>query len=551
MHKIVIQPDNCSFTVDDGQSLLEALTQSGILLQSDCGGAGRCGKCQVRVIDAEKKEDFQLDEVELSRIPEQDLAHGFRLACRLKIKSDLTVEIPASSRFIQEVVAKPATRELLTMALAARGPARSSSAGYGLAVDLGTTTIGVYLCDLAQIEIIASIAVRNPQALFGADVISRISAVMQDRANLPRLQQMAVGAIKAATRSLCDTACISADKIGRMTIVGNSTMIHLVLGEDPSSIGVSPYQPKFKGERRVKAQDIGFNYNPTMKIYTPPLMSGFLGADIIAAAFATGFISLPPGTLLVDMGTNGELMLKEGEGITATSCAIGPAFEGANIHHGMQAAPGAIDEVNIDKRSGEIRLSVISKDQDRTVKPSGICGSGVVSAVAEFIRSGVILESGAFNHACKYPGLQFDNKGPPEFVIASGETTATGREIKIIQSDIRSVQLAKSALSSGIQLICEKAGIKRPKKILLAGALGNYLNLEDCRTIGLLAGVGPDHIKVVGNAAGVGAVLAMFDEASEAELRKLTKLTKEFNLSSHSDFQDTFVRNLNFNRFYH
>jgi len=463
-HKIVIRPENYSFEVYEGQGLLEALTRFGILLQSDCGGAGLCGKCQVKVVNAEEKTDYRPDDVEQRLIPEKDLRHGIRLACRLKISSDLNMEIPSSSRFIPEVVAKPATRELLSSALGAREAAGNPPEGYGLAVDLGTTTIGVYLCDMVHRRIAASIAVRNPQTLLGADVISRISAVMQDRGNLPHLQQMAVGAIKAATRSLCETAFISIDIINRMTIVGNSTMIHLVLGEDPSSIGVTPYQPKFKEERQVKAQDIGLILNPIMKIYTPPLLSGFLGADILAAALATGFIDLPPGTLLVDMGTNGELMLKGGEGITATSCATGPAFEGANIQHGMPAAPGAVDAVKLDRRNGEIQLSVIPKERDRTVKPSGICGSGIVSAVAEFIRTGIILESGAFNLACQYPGLQFDNKGPPKFVLASGDTTATGRELTILQKDIRSVQLAKSALSSGIQLICKKAARKNPEK---------------------------------------------------------------------------------------
>lgn len=547
-HKIIIHPENCSFAVNEGQSLLEALTRYGILLQSDCGGAGRCGKCQVRIVSGEEKADCPPDENEPIRNAQQDLTHEFRLACQLKIKNDLSVEIPVGSRFIPEVVAKPVTRELLRQVLAARELSNSSSEGYGLAVDLGTTTIGVYLCDLARTEIIASIAVRNPQTLLGADVISRISAVIQDQGNLPHLQQMAVGAIKAAARSLCETACISTDSVSQISMVGNPTMIHLVLGEDPSSIGISPYQPKFKKQMRVEAQDIGLDFNPGTKIYTPPLISGFLGADILAAALGTGFIDLPPGTLLVDMGTNGELMLKCDTGIMATSCATGPAFEGANIHHGMQAAPGAIDAVSIDRSSGEIQLSIIRKDGDQTVRPSGICGSGILSAVAEFIRSGVILESGAFNHTCRYPGLRCDGKNPAEFVIATSETSATGSELTITQKDIRSVQLAKGALSSGIRLICEKVGIKRPQKILLAGAFGNHLNLEDCRTTGLLAGAAPDHIEVVGNAAGVGAVLMMFDGKSMAELARLAQFTREFNLSAHAEFQDTFIRNLNFSQ---
>ena len=464
-YKIFLLPENRFISSEAGQSLIEALNRAGILLQSDCGGTGRCGKCQVRIIEAEEKADYRPDEAEQRLIPGQDLRYGIRLACRLKIKSDLTVEIPADSRFIPEVVAKPATCELISKALAARKPAPVPSEGYGLAVDLGTTTIGVYLCNLAQRKVTASIAVRNPQALLGADVISRISAVMQNPRNLPRLQQMSVGAIEAAVRSICATAHINPGEINRMIVVGNSSMIHLVLGEDPSSIGVSPYQPKFTRERNVEAHDVGLNFNPTMKIYSPPLISGFLGSDILSAAFATRFFDTPPGTLLVDMGTNGELMLKGNKGIIATSCATGPAFEGSNIHNGMQAAPGAVDAVRLDKHSGEIELSIIQRDRGRTVKPSGICGSGIVSIVAELIRSGVVLGSGAFNPECKYPGLRFDNRRPTEFIIASGQSTATGREITIIQKDIRSIQLAKSALSSGIQLICEKAGIKRPNKI--------------------------------------------------------------------------------------
>ena len=324
--KILLLPENQLVSADDQQSLFEALTMAGIMIRSDCGGAGRCGKCSVRIVDTEKTADCPPDELEQHLISKKDLERGFRLACRVKIKSDMTVEIPDSSRFIPEVVAKPATQQLLDEALAAIGNSQSTLKGYGLAVDLGTTTIGVYLCDLSRLKVAASVAIRNPQALLGADVISRISAVMMDRRNLSRLQQMAVGGIEAAVRSLFDTAHISPEENSRMTIVGNSTMIHLILGVDPTSIGISPYHPKFTEERKVSAQEIGFHFNPAITVYTPPLISGFLGADILAAAYSVRFFDQPPGTLLVDMGTNGELMLKGSEGITATSCATGPAF---------------------------------------------------------------------------------------------------------------------------------------------------------------------------------------------------------------------------------
>jgi len=544
--KILLLPENQLVSADDQQSLFEALTMAGIMIRSDCGGEGRCGKCSVRIVDAGKTADCPPDELEQRLISEKDLGRGFRLACRVKIESDMTVEIPDSSRFIPEVVAKPATQHLLDEALAVRGNGRSTLKGYGLAVDLGTTTIGVYLCNLSRLKVAASVAIRNPQALLGADVISRISAVMMDQRNLPRLQQMAVGGIEAAVRSLCDTEHISPEEISRMAIVGNSTMIHLILGVDPSSIGTSPYQPKFTEERKVQAQEIGFHFNPAIMVYTPPLISGFLGSDILSAAYAVRFFDQPPGTLLVDMGTNGELMLKGSEGITATSCATGPAFEGANIHHGMQAAPGAVDAVKLDNHSGEIEISVIKNNKGRRVKPSGICGSGILSAIAEFVRSGVVLEDGAFNPQGTHPGLKFDKGKLMEFVIAPGEATATGRDLTVTQKDIRSIQLAKSALTSGIKMICEKAGIKRPEKILLAGAFGNYMNLDDCYTIGLLAGVDPEDIKVIGNAAGVGAVLTLFDQASIVELKELARLAKVFNLSANYEFQDIFIKNLNF-----
>ena len=544
--KILLLPENQLISADDQQSLFEALTMAGIMIRSDCGGAGRCGKCSVRIVNAGKTGDYPPDELERHLISEKDLGRGFRLACRVKIESDMTVEIPDSSRFIPEVVAKPATQQLLDEALAVREDGQRTLKGYGLAVDLGTTTIGVYLCDLSLLKVAGSIAIRNPQALLGADVVSRISAVMMDQRNLSRLQQMAVGGIEAAVRSLCDIAHISPEEISRMTIVGNSTMIHLILGVDPTSIGTSPYQPKFTEEQKVPAQEIGFHFNPAILVYTPPLISGFLGADILAAAYAVRFFDQPSGTLLVDMGTNGELMLKGSEGITATSCAIGPAFEGANIHNGMQAAPGAVDAVKLKNHSGKIEISVIKNNKGRTVKPSGICGSGILSAVAEFMRAGVVLEDGAFNPQGVHPGLKLDKGKLRKFMIAPGEATATGRDLTVTQKDIRSIQLAKSALTSGIKMICEKAGIKRPEKILLAGAFGNYMNLDDCFTIGLLAGVGPENIKVIGNAAGVGAVLTMFDQTSIVELKKLARLVKVFNLSANPEFQDIFIKNLNF-----
>jgi uncharacterized 2Fe-2S/4Fe-4S cluster protein (DUF4445 family) len=323
-------------------------------------------------------------------------------------------------------------------------------------------------------------------------------------------------------------------------------MIHLFTGENPSSIGIFPYAPLFVEEKTFKAGSIGFEFNSSADIFMLPLISGFLGSDIIAAALATEMDSAAPGTMLADIGTNGEVMLIGKNGIFATSCATGPAFEGATIRHGMHAVSGAIDAVKIDKVSGGVTCSVIQKYPDTIGLPSGICGSGVVSAVAELYRVGLVSGDGRINVNSGSPLIRYDETGVLEFELVSSEKSETRKAITVTQKDIRAVQLAKGALLAGMKILCAEAGLTVPKKLLVAGAFGEFINKKDALTIGMLPGLPEENITVIGNGAGAGAVLALFNPALRGKARELARTVKVLDLASMPEFQNVFLNSLQF-----
>jgi uncharacterized 2Fe-2S/4Fe-4S cluster protein (DUF4445 family) len=529
-----------------GASLMEAMVSAGLLLRSDCGGRGRCGKCLVRATSIAPDALSPAQGPEIKSLGEEQLAQGSRLACCAKVLADVAVEIPAESLLTPEVVQKGSPVLLSKLEdLPPLSPGQRRSA-YGVAVDLGTTTIAVYLCDLSARSIMGSTSVRNPQAIFGDDVISRISSVRTDSAILPRLQTMAVSAIDWAASALCRRAAIDPAAVGEMVAVGNSTMIHLLLGEDPSCIGVFPYTPVFHEDRLLPAGKAGLNFNPAARLRTLPLISGYLGADIISAAIAADLSHAPAGTLLVDVGTNGEIICLSGKGLAATSCATGPAFEGATIRHGMQATSGAIASVRFSGTTGCLDYTLIQGDPGHPKPPAGICGSGVITAVAELLRAGVIFTNGSFNIDCGSPCLRPGENGMLEFEIIPADATGNRPAITLTQADVRAVQLAKGALRTGIDLLCRENDLPRPHKILLAGAFGSFINRLDALRLGMFPGMDDDAIEVVGNAAGAGAVLALLQEDCFTQARELARATRVLDLAGHPDFQDTFIRALSF-----
>lgn len=527
------------------RTVLEALIGAGIMLRSDCGGKGRCGKCRIRLHDPKLKSLSPPGEAEIELLGAEAIAAGYRLACCAALLSDVALEIPAGSRLSASVLEK-APPLLLKKHTLSKARAEGLKGAYGLAVDLGTTTIATYLCDLAAGRVKASMALRNPQAIFGDDVMSRITAIGKDPDLLWRLQRMAVKTIDWGAQALMRSSRLLPDQIKTITVVGNSIMMHIFVGQNPSSMGVYPYAPGFVDGKRLPAESVGLRFNPEAEIRTLPLITGFIGADTVGAALAAGLEDHPVGTMLVDVGTNGEIMFLGKQGLLAASCATGPAFEGATIQHGMQAVAGAIDAVKINTNKRRLSYSVIQNAAEKKRQPSGICGTGVISAVAELLRAGIILKDGAFNGKAKYPDLQRAENGVLQFILVAPEKTADGRAIGLTQKDVRAVQLAKGALRAGIELLCRETHTDMPGKILLAGAFGNYINPRDALTLGMFPGLAPEAIEGVGNAAGAGAILALFDERYAQKAAEISRTTRVLDLSTHPDFQETFISCLAF-----
>lgn len=524
-----------------GQSLMSALSEKGIFLRADCGGNGRCAKCSVKIIQ-DLPESKKLLESKDESTESTGLNYRNAMACQETVTENLVIEIPQSANLSPDAIQKPRISHKLNSRISGILKGEHSNSGHCLAVDLGTTTIAIYLCNLENASINGSISLKNPQFLFGSDVMSRITALSESPMILRRLQKVVVQAIDWGIRNLCLSRNeIDPKSIRRMAVVGNSVMLHLFLGKDPSSIGTAPYEPKFYETQMVFAGRLGFNFNHNTEIFTIPLISGFLGADIVAASLAVDLKKQPFGTVLADVGTNGELMAVGSESMIATSCATGPALEGAAIEHGMQAVSGAISAVSIGMTSGRVKYMVKGSR-----KPRGICGSGIISAVAELLRAKILFPDGRFDPLAGGDRIRLNENNIPEFVLVSENESGTGKAITLTQADIRNVQLAKGAFRTGIDLLCEKIGLAVPRRLLVAGAFGNYIRKQDALAIGMFPPMSEKNIRIIGNAAGEGAILALFDPDILMQAHDLANSTQVIDLVSHKNFQDHFVDSLSF-----
>jgi uncharacterized 2Fe-2S/4Fe-4S cluster protein (DUF4445 family) len=530
-YNIALLPSGRRIQASEGQTLFQALARAGIQLRSECGGKGVCTKCVVAI------------QVEPGTEGHRPVEH---LACQWEVQSDLAVEIPLTSLAPAEVIAKPTFVRRFGLARATPTPARTR-AGYGLAVDLGTTTMAHFLCDLNRVKVLASGSVRNPQLIFGDDVMSRISSVALDRANLARMQALVVAAVNQSMASLTAQCGLETDHIVKVVVVGNACMIHLFLGVDPSPMGTYPYKPAFTSARELAAADVGLlGLHPEARVHTLPLISGFLGSDMVAAAMATDLDMRDDETLMLDVGTNGEVMVNVRGDLSAASCATGPALEGGAISHGMHAVSGAVDAIRIDPVDGRVGYSLIQRHPEEPRKAAGICGSGVVSAVAALLKAGVILKSGRFNPESHHPNLRGNRGGAAAFVLVPAADTQAGVDITLTQKDVRAVQFAKGAVLAGITLLCREARSGPPQRLLMAGAFGTFLNKEDAMAIGMLPRLAENAVETVGNAAGEGAILAVLDGDSAKRAEAIARRTRVVDLASHPDFHKVFVNALAF-----
>ncbi len=514
---IQILPHGREIKAASGMSLLESLMQKSIFLRSDCGGKGKCGKCQVhKMTDHDSFETIE--------------------SCMYTINEDISIKIPESSMQSSHIMSKAPVH--FPKAFNNRFLNIKIPDSYNVAVDLGTTTIAIYLCNISRGTVVSSLAVKNPQAIYGDDVMSRIGVIGQEQKSLGKLQNLVVNSIEWGIIELLSSFGDGKIKISRMVVVGNPTMIHILAGVDPKSIGISPYEPAFYDAKHFHSNQLGFGIND-ISIQTLPQVSGFIGGDILAAALAVEFENQPDGTLLIDLGTNGELLLKNKAQLFATSCATGPAFEGASLSCGMQAIPGAINSIEIGDDNTMIRYSIIYPEQSTKakrpmLKPSGICGAGVIDSIAQLCEKQIITPSGAFR------------SGKQEYIIVPKNTDNAQSCISISQKDIRSVQLGKSALISGIQFLLKKAGINKLEKIIIAGAFGSHLNKRDLIKLGMIPKIDLDKIETSGNSAGAGAIMTLCDDYCLDRAQQMANKIEIVDLACNIDFQEIFIKNLSF-----
>jgi uncharacterized 2Fe-2S/4Fe-4S cluster protein (DUF4445 family) len=424
----------------------------------------------------------------------------------------------------------------------------TSAMKFGLAIDVGTTTVVSTLIELESGEQLASVSSLNPQAVFGGDLMSRIAFAQFNPGNLRKLHTRIIGLLNQHIEHLTRESGVLAKWIYKIVVVGNTCMHHLLLGIDPTFVGLAPYAPVMRHAMVLSARELFLKAAPEARVCLLPLVAGFVGADAVAVALATRIHEGDELRVAVDIGTNGEVLLGSRERLWACSAPAGPALEGGQIRHGMRGARGAIDRVTVDD---DIRLHTIG-DADAL----GICGSGLIDLVAGLLETGVIdwtglirLESRAALPPRLRDRLRMDGEERVVVVARAGESGAT-REIVLTQDDIRQVQLAKGAIASGIAMLQRVAGIgpEQIAELMLAGGFGNYVSIASAQRIGLIPLLPRGEVRYVGNAAALGAQLCLLSESERVLADRLAERVEHVSLATHPDFEDVFVEAMNFPR---
>ncbi|MBI9083103.1 MAG: DUF4445 domain-containing protein [Desulfobacterales bacterium] len=417
----------------------------------------------------------------------------------------------------------------------------------GIALDIGTTSLAAALCNLETGEVMATASAINPQVTCGEDVISRIAYAGQSGEKRAQLQDAVIGGINRLIDQLAEESGISPSAMADMVCVGNTCMHHLLLGIDPTGLGRAPFVPAVSRPLDLCARDLGIAMAPGASVHMLPVVAGFVGADTVGALLATHPEPGNETVLLVDVGTNGEIVLACGDRLVCTSCATGPALEGATLCHGMRAAVGAVERVWIDPDSLEVRYRVIGDSPDRSVPAAGICGSGVIDAAAQMFSAGIINPSGRIDRSLDTPRI-IDQGGETAFVLVPDKESATGRNIVINQEDIRAIQMAKGAIQAAVTLLMAETGVHAVDRVLLAGAFGSVIDPVSAVIIGLFPDLGGANISAVGNAAGDGARLALLNRGKRRDASRLARKMAFLELTTHPRFQRTFAMSMHFPR---
>jgi uncharacterized 2Fe-2S/4Fe-4S cluster protein (DUF4445 family) len=414
---------------------------------------------------------------------------------------------------------------------------------FGIAFDIGSTTVAGHLCDLLTGEVLASAGEMNPQIRFGEDLMSRISYVMLNPGSERELTRAVRGCLAKLTAELARAAEIDRRDILEVTLVGNPIMHHLLLGIDPTPLGAAPFSLAVDEAVRLPARDIGIPVHPGGRAYILPCIAGHVGADTAGVLLSEAPYLGDEVNLIVDVGTNAEIVLGNRERLLAASSPTGPAFEGAQISCGQRAAPGAVERVRIDPETLEPRLRVIGNDawSDEAgfaeAQVTGVCGSGIIEAVAELHLAGVLTTDGTIDGALAERSSRIVQNGRTfSYVLWRGEP-----ELVITQSDVRQIQLAKAALHAGCTLLLEHYGIERVDRIRLAGAFGTHIDPVHALVLGLVPDCDPERVTAAGNAAGTGARIALLNHGARAEIEDVVRRVEKIETAVEPRFQEHFV----------
>jgi uncharacterized 2Fe-2S/4Fe-4S cluster protein (DUF4445 family) len=589
-----------------GKTLLDLARETGVSIESICNSAGKCGKCKV-IIGTGAQSLSSLTSSEQKLLTETELTAGFRLACqaRVKAKANIVVEVPEQSRrghhrllaagvepviklepAVKKIVLRlpPASlkdlradddRLLEMLYKKARVRARLSSGIHrdlpsalrekmwtvtvtlyrddevirvepgdttdsliGIAIDIGTTKVVAYLIDLRSGDTEATESMPNPQIPFGEDLMSRISYTMKNKDGELRLQQVIVQGSNELIRKLCKAEGIEPDDVLETMVVGNTAMHHIFFGIPAQHVAAAPYAPAVRTPLSMNPGHIGLETYPFGRVSSLPNIAGFVGADAVADLMSSGLYKDKRIGIMIDIGTNTEIIAGSKDKLMACSCASGPAFEGAHIKSGMRASTGAIERVWIDDSSHDVRLRTVDD-----AKPRGVCGSGVVDAVAELFRTGILDSSGKIQVVEGTPGVRRDHNGVPEFILASGKEAATGDDITINQHDIQEIQLAKAAIFTGVSILMKKLKLKCSdiNRVYAAGAFGTYVDASSAISIGMYPDVPVERIEFIGNAAGSGARMCLKSTKARDLADKLSREVEYVELAAERSFQNEFA----------
>ncbi|MBI2460677.1 MAG: DUF4445 domain-containing protein [Candidatus Rokubacteria bacterium] len=610
--EITFLPAGRAVPVEPGTAILKAAHAHGVEITATCGGRGRCTSCRVKFVAGPVPPPTIMDQLQLG---DDLLREGYRLACQTPATEAITVQVappldesafqilgadrdlsylggvemdagvrkrcvrvaPPSEEHHQtsdleelcraaggraEEVPLEIVRDLPGILRAAKGevtvasfgeallavePGDTSAMAFGLAIDVGTTSVVTTLLELASGEQLASVSSLNPQAVFGGDLMSRIAFAQFNPPNLRKLQSRILGLLNEQIDEVLRRSGVLGKWVYKVVVVGNTSMHHVLLGIDPSYVGLAPYAPVLRHPVVLPARALRLKVNPGARVCLLPIVAGFVGADAVAVALATRIYESPTLKVAVDIGTNGEVLLGSRERLMACSAPAGPAFEGAQIRHGMRAAGGAIDKVWLD--DGRLRYHVLGEGP-----PQGICGSGLLDAVACLLDSGVLDWLGLIQVEARDrlpAGLRdrVEWRGEERVVVLVPKAeSGRGEELLLTQDDIRQVQLAKGAIASGIRMLQKIMAVPDAAidELLLAGGFGNYLSIQSAIRIGLIPPLPPERVRYVGNAAALGAQLALVSEAERERAEAIAGRIEHVALATHPDFQDIFVEAMNF-----